>query len=86
MRYLSRCSFLSILIPLIFLSCKESTEPETVTEWIVYNTSNSGLPDDEVTSLCIDKNGNKWIGTDDGGLTKFDGNVWIVYNESNSGT
>ena len=27
MRYLSRCSFLSILILLIFLSCKESTEP-----------------------------------------------------------
>jgi hypothetical protein len=29
--------------------------------------------------------GNKWIGTDGGGLAKFDGVNWTVYNKSNSG-
>ena len=42
------------------------------TNWTVYNTSNSGLPDNDVSSLAIDGSGNKWIGTG-GGLA--------VYNE-----
>jgi len=54
-------------------------------EWIIYDTSNSGLPNDWVTSIAIDKNGNKWIGTSGGGLAKFDGMNWTVYNSSNSG-
>jgi hypothetical protein len=51
---------------------------------IVYTTSNSGLPDDYVRAIAIDKQGNKWIGTDRG-LAKFDGVNWTVYNASNSG-
>ncbi len=43
------------------------------TNWTVYNTSNSGLPDDGVLSFAIDGSGNKWIGTYKGGLA--------VYNE-----
>ena len=54
------------------------------TNWTVYNTSNSGLPDNHVSSLAIDGSGNKWIGTWDG-LAKFDGTNWTVYNTSNSG-
>jgi len=53
--------------------------------WTVYNTSNSGLPSDDVTVVAIDKQGNKWIGTWWGGLAKFDGVNWTVYNTSNSG-
>jgi ligand-binding sensor domain-containing protein len=41
--------------------------------WTVYNTSNSGLPDNYVRAIAIDGQGNKWIGTDGGGLAKFDG-------------
>ena len=33
------------------------------TNWTVYNTSNSGLPDNGVYSIAIDGSGNKWIGT-----------------------
>jgi len=40
-------------------------------EWIVYNTDNSGLPHDRVRSLAIDEQGNKWIGTDGGGLAVY---------------
>ncbi len=54
-------------------------------EWINYNTSNSGLPYDDVNSIAIDQEGNKWIGTDGGGVAKFDGLNWTVYNTSNSG-
>ena len=33
------------------------------TNWTIYNTSNSGLPDNHVQSIAIDENGTKWIGT-----------------------
>jgi ligand-binding sensor domain-containing protein len=33
--------------------------------WTVYNTSNSGLPDNNVWAIAIDEQGNKWIGTDE---------------------
>jgi sugar lactone lactonase YvrE len=54
-------------------------------EWIIYNTSNSGLPDNFVLAIAIANSGNKWIGTKGGGLAKFDGISWTVYNTSNSG-
>ena len=54
------------------------------TKWTVYNTSNSGLPNDYITSIAIDYLGNKWIGTG-GGLSRFDGTNWTVYNIANSG-
>ena len=40
------------------------------TNWTVFNTSNSGLPDNYVSSIAIDGSGNKWIGTD-GGLAVY---------------
>jgi len=48
------------------------------TTWTVYNTSNSGLPNNSVTSIAIDGSGNKWIGTNGHGLAKFDGASWTV--------
>jgi ligand-binding sensor domain-containing protein len=36
-------------------------------------------------AIAIDEQGNKWIGTVNGGLAKFDGVNWTVYNTSNSG-
>jgi ligand-binding sensor domain-containing protein len=50
----------------------------------VYNTSNSGLPDNWVLSIAIDSSENKWIGTQYG-LVAFDGSNWTVYSPSNSG-
>jgi ligand-binding sensor domain-containing protein len=52
--------------------------------WTVYNTSNSSLPYNIVRAIAIDGGGNKWIGTDGGGLAKFDGVNWTVYKTSNS--
>ncbi len=33
-----------------------------------YNKANSGLPDNYVRAIAIDRQGNKWIGTNGGGL------------------
>jgi len=61
--------------------------------WTVYNTSNSSLPSNNISSIVIDKQGSMWIGTSiywnegtyvGGGLAKFDGKNWTVYNRSNS--
>ncbi|MEN3039726.1 MAG: two-component regulator propeller domain-containing protein, partial [Candidatus Kryptonium sp.] len=52
--------------------------------WTVYTMKNSDLPSNNVTSIVIDAQGNKWISTE-GGLAKFDGRRWVVYNMKNSG-
>ncbi|HHZ64114.1 MAG TPA: hypothetical protein EYN38_10145 [Flavobacteriales bacterium] len=48
--------------------------------WIVYNTTNSEIPQNYILSMGIDKNDNKWIGTSTG-LVKFDGTNWIIYDK-----
>ncbi|MBN1996936.1 hypothetical protein JW935_05245 [candidate division KSB1 bacterium] len=49
-----------------------------------YNENNSGMPENQIMSIAIDDNGNKWIGTRGGGLVKFAGENWTVYNRNNS--
>ena len=49
-----------------------------------YNKANSGLPDNYVTSIAVDKNGIKWIGTRSSQLARFDGKNWVVFNPTNS--
>ena len=51
--------------------------------WTVYDTSNSGLPENYILCLAADGNGNIWIGSNN--LTKFDGINWTIYNKTNSG-
>jgi subtilisin family serine protease len=52
--------------------------------WSVYDTSNSGLPNQTVFTIATDPNDSHWFGTGDG-ATYFDGDNWTVYNTSNSG-
>ncbi len=54
------------------------------TKWFQYTTSFSRLPNNCVTSIAKEKQGNLWIGTF-GGLCDYDGKNWIVYDRSNSG-
>lgn len=49
-----------------------------------FTKENSGLPDVYITCIAIDANGNKWVGTGNGGLALFDGYTWINYNTTNS--
>lgn len=52
--------------------------------WTVFNSSNSGLPENYIKSIAVDQQENVWAGTTYNGLAKFDGNTWTVYDTSNS--
>ncbi|MDD2890298.1 MAG: C10 family peptidase [bacterium] len=51
--------------------------------WVVYDTSNSGLPNNDVNTIAI-AGVTKWIGTWGSGVAKFDDSTWTVYDTSNS--
>lgn len=53
--------------------------------WSIFNTTNSGLPNDTVTSVAVDDYDVVWVGTLSGGLAEFDGKAWRVFNRKNSG-
>ncbi|RKY84338.1 hypothetical protein DRQ09_08770, partial [candidate division KSB1 bacterium] len=48
------------------------------TTWVNYDTSNTGLPCNKVSSIGVDGDGNIWFGTEKG-LTKFDKINWTGY-------
>lgn len=52
--------------------------------WTLYSTFNSSIPDNYVNAIAIDAYSNKWIGTSNG-LAKFDGVNWTIYRTANSG-
>lgn len=54
------------------------------TNWTQFQTSNSGLPNNSVSTIIQDPLNNYWIGTR-AGLAKFDGNTWTIFNKLNSG-
>jgi len=53
--------------------------------WNHFSSVNSGLPNDTITSLAVEPNGNVWIGTYNAGLVMFDGLTWTQFLPSNSG-
>ena len=84
--------YLQILFLLVILTgCKKEQEaPDGLhsisqISWTTYDKDNSGLQDNFILNVEIDKNDNIWIGTFSEGIAKFDGINWIVYNTHNSG-
>ena len=53
--------------------------------WVDFQTSNSEIQSNLLTSIVVDLNGIKWIGSSDIGLIKFDENNFTNFNSSNSG-
>jgi len=53
-------------------------------EWTLYDSANSGIPHNDVRTIAIDISGNIWVGTNGGGIGKYDGNTWEVFNTTNS--
>jgi ligand-binding sensor domain-containing protein len=51
----------------------------------VYYIPENNIASGWVSSIAVDKFGNKWFGTIDGGLRKFDGTTWTIYTPYNSG-
>ncbi len=54
------------------------------TNWTIYDSSNTGFPNNSISEIAIDKVGNKWVGIHNGGVAKFDGTNWTIYNSINS--
>jgi hypothetical protein len=50
-----------------------------------YTTANSGLINNNVNTIAIDAQGNKWFATYGYGVSKFDGINWNTYTFANSG-
>ncbi len=51
--------------------------------WVVFNSSNSPLPNNFVETLAIQNNGKAWLGTRNGLASYFKGS-WATYDTSNS--
>jgi len=66
------------IILLIFLSSTYAQNPQ----WRVFTTANSPLPGNNISSIVIDSNNIKWIGTDSGAV-KIEGNNWTIFDTSN---
>ena len=50
---------------------------------IHFNVSNSKLPSNDVTSICVRKDGNVWIGTANG-ILRYDQFAYVIVNTENS--
>lgn len=53
------------------------------TNWTVYDTGNSDLPDDFIHSITL-SGSERWFGTLGGGAAHLSGGSWQIYNTSNS--
>jgi ligand-binding sensor domain-containing protein len=62
---------------LLFILFSYSSTSFAGSDWLIYNTENSGLPDNTVWSIVSDNYNNLWFGTNDG-LAYFDGE-WKTY-------
>ena len=55
------------------------------TEWTIYNTTNSEIPDNSVKDITVDKDNVKWMTFEVGKLAKLQDTIWTVYDTNNSG-
>ncbi|MBM2814184.1 MAG: hypothetical protein HW421_946 [Ignavibacteria bacterium] len=68
------------LITLLMLSGSIRPACAQNPEWLLFTTTNCPLPSNYIYSVCVDNQGNRWIGTDNG-LAKFDGKNWTIYTK-----
>jgi len=55
---------------------------EDTTRGVDYRTQNSKIFSDNLSKVVVDKYNNKWVGSIDHGLMKFDGKSWTSYENS----
>jgi len=77
---MNKLVYVWICVSLIFLSNFSSKSQQ-------YSFKNysleEGLPQSEVFSLIQDKKGNLWLGTNGGGISRFNGQTFVNYNKKN---
>ena len=67
---------ITLLVAIILLTLSGFTQHYSFTNYSL----EEGLPQSEVSSLIQDKKGNLWLGTNGGGLSRFNGKQFISYN------
>ena len=68
--------FMTILLYVSFLSLAQNKQ-------IKVYTLEDGLPQSQIHAMALDYKGYLWLGTQGGGLARFDGERFVVYNETN---
>lgn len=53
--------------------------------WTTYTRSNSGLHDDYIYTVAVDKQNSIWVGTNGNGIAVYDGSYWKKWDMSNMG-
>jgi len=71
-----------IILATIFLSSLTFAQNP---EWIIYNTSNSLLPSNNVRHIVVDNLNRKWVSFWGYGVLKIENEDWIIFNTGNSG-
>ncbi|MBL0331055.1 MAG: SpoIIE family protein phosphatase [Bacteroidetes bacterium] len=72
-----------IFFPLFFLLIANNVAISQTYDFHNFNVEH-GLAQSQVLSMCQDKNGNIWFGTNNGGVSKYDGNKFVNYTENDS--
>jgi ligand-binding sensor domain-containing protein len=54
-------------------------------EKYLFNRSNSDIPSNNISRVCIDSSNHLWVGTYDGGVALFDGVEWKCFSEDFDG-
>ena len=73
-----------ILLFCFFLFVSNLVIAQTFTNYNPTNTS-LGIKVKQIYAIAIDAQGNKWVGTGGGGVSKFDGSVWTPYTKQANG-
>ncbi|MBX3007881.1 MAG: PEGA domain-containing protein [Melioribacteraceae bacterium] len=58
---------------------------DDTSKWVIYNAKNSKLVTDFFSTIAVDNNGIKWIGTTENGIVRSDGKSFELINTNNSG-
>ena len=71
-----------VLVLIVLLSAKQTVSAQT------YDFRNfsvdDGIAQSQILSMCQDRNGNIWFGTNSGGVSRYDGNKFVTFTENDS--
>ncbi|HIA06469.1 MAG TPA: hypothetical protein EYN71_07185, partial [Flavobacteriales bacterium] len=85
-RYYTIFIFCIAFLNFASVSAQDSTAAESAGDWVIFQKTNSDMPDNNALKIVLDKDGSKWIATEKGGLVRLQKETdWTIYETSNSG-
>jgi ligand-binding sensor domain-containing protein len=68
----------------IWFATRNSVSKFDDISWVSYNNYSNNNLETNITTVAVDANGDKWFGTSDGNLLKFNGSTWTHYYSGQS--